>query len=493
MKLPLHFLSLIGVYNALTVSDELKALVNFDQWAQTSIANHNHSGKVPASIGVPHEDLPLVVYRLLKKSNTWASGHLLDLAQRRFHNQAYEMESRTLLLMSDLISLEHVKPHRVERCLSRMNNLSKKGSELSELISAWSWAVGSFKSSNSVTNRINLDYQSTARAAQRLRAMRADLLTLLANVPMQDEKSQLFDNDDNEMIMNAKIDNEEGSTSGDWDVDVKQLMSDNNNSRDIALMVRHGLLDDMMQNANVDLDIVPTSDDSDDLSATIIEPDNDKEMESQYTEYYTTNIFDEGYPNMDTEIIEDNVPMASLDDNPTFDKVILHRQRKLVTGENSNSTGSKSQWLTLSVVGSLAAIVLTVTLTVFARRIKSGKNNESGTPVQKLRRFNLKNSPQNQQQRGHGGHGFNGYNAAYRPQSMDSGMHDYSTNSSQISSSSGSFVPQTRQHKHNNGHVVNFAHQPTHHQQQQRGGQPHQNYPNRNRALPPPPYSRIEY
>jgi len=44
----LHFLSLIGVYNALTVSDELKALVNFDQWAQTSLANHNFSGKVPA-------------------------------------------------------------------------------------------------------------------------------------------------------------------------------------------------------------------------------------------------------------------------------------------------------------------------------------------------------------------------------------------------------------------------------------------------------------
>jgi len=185
--------------------------------------------------------------------------------------------------------------------------------------------------------------------------------------------------------------------------------------------------------------------------------------------------------------------MASLDDAPTFDKVIYShrnsRQSKLITGENNSSTSGKSQWLTLSVVGSLAAIVLTVTLTVFARRIKSGKNNESGTPVQKLRRFNLKNSPQNQHLRNQQNQQFTGYNGAYRPQDMDSGMHDYSTNSSQISSSSGSFVPH-RQHK-TNGHVVNFAHQPTHHQHQR--GQQHQSYPNRNRALPPPPYSKIEY
>merc|ERR1712176_197011 len=109
------------------------------------------------------------------------------------------------MLMSDLISLEHVKPSRVERCLSRMVNMSKKGSELSELISAWSWAVGSFKSSNSNLNRINLDYQSTARAAQRLRAMRSDLMLLLNNIPedqikpkeQNDSESQLFDKNTN--------------------------------------------------------------------------------------------------------------------------------------------------------------------------------------------------------------------------------------------------------------------------------------------------------
>merc|ERR1712176_265282 len=118
------------------------------------------------------------------------------------------------------------------------------------------------------------------------------------------------------------------------------------------------------------------------LNAKILEPATDKIAESQYTDYEN----------------EDNAPVASLDDMPTFDKVIYsHRnggRPKLATGENNASNSGKSQWLTLSVVGSLAAIVLTVTLTVLARRIKSGKNRNSGTPVQKLRRFNLKNSPQ---------------------------------------------------------------------------------------------------
>lgn len=192
---------------------------------------------------------------------------------------------------------------------------------------------------------------------------------------------------------------------------------------------------------------------------------------------------------------------------PSFEKLYSHRnggRSKLITGENNASTSGKSQWLTLSVVGSLAAIVLTVTLTVFARRIKSTKQQDSGTPIQKLRRFNpnLKSGPvhgNGQMIRTQSNH-FAGYNAAYKPQSMDSGVGqeystNYSTNSSQISSSSGSFVPQ-RQFRQQGAfnatggtNHVNFAsHQPRR--------QPSQNppsYPNRNRALPPPPYSRIEY
>lgn len=183
----------------------------------------------------------------------------------------------------------------------------------------------------------------------------------------------------------------------------------------------------------------------------------------------------------------DDVPVAHLDDNPSFSKVVYSRnprKPKLVTGESSAANSGKSQWLTLSVVGSLAAIVLTVCLTVLARRIKSGKNRNSGTPVQKLRRFNLKNSPQGVNRPVH----FpptQQFNTAYRPTSMDSGLHDYSTNSSQVSGSSGSYGGQpvaNRGHHQPTGRpsVVNFAQQPP-------------AYPNRNRALPPPPYARIQY
>ena len=82
------------------------------------------------------------------------------------------------------------------------------------------------------------------------------------------------------------------------------------------------------------------------------------------------------------------VPYANLDDLPSFEKYESRRNPRLITGENRDA--GKSQWLTLSVVGSLAAIVLTVTLTVFARRIKKGPNVNSGTPIQQMRRFNVR-------------------------------------------------------------------------------------------------------
>jgi len=358
MKLPIF--ALIGLYNALSVSDELKALVNFDQWEKTSGENRQVSGKV----------------------------------------------------------------------------------------------------------------SRTADEAERLRLMRTDLLALLDALPAAEKPS------DNGIVLNAKLSDgeEEGSTaSGDWDVDLGQLLNDNENSRDVALMVRHGLLDDMIDTTHVEMDTNPIHSAS---SAVFLAPESDKDVSPA----------DKTKP----ETTEGGVPVASLDDMPTFDKLVMsHRNPRkptLVTGENRNGNAGKSQWLTLSVVGSLAAIVLTVTLTVFARRIKSGKNANSGTPVQKLRRFNLKHSPQNAAQnpmpRRVPAQQFAGYNAAYRPQSMDSGLHDYSTNSSQISASSGSFGPQ-RQPR--NGQVVNFA---------PRDAVPqgtHAGYPNRNRALPPPPYSRIQY
>lgn len=362
MKLPIF--ALIGLYNALSLSDELKALVNFDQWEKTSGENRQVSGKV----------------------------------------------------------------------------------------------------------------SKTADEAERLRLMRTDLLHLLDALPEKEKPS------DNGIVLNAKLsdEDEEGSSaSGDWDIDLGQLLNDNENSRDIALMVRHGLLDDMIDTTHVEMGTNPVDSAS---SAVFLAPESDKDFSDAEKANPETN--------------ESEVPVASLDDMPTFDKLVMsHRNPRkptLVTGENRNGNAGKSQWLTLSVVGSLAAIVLTVTLTVFARRIKSGKNANSGTPVQKLRRFNLKHSPlnaaaQNPMPRRVPAQQFAGYNAAYRPQSMDSGLHDYSTNSSQVSASSGSFPPQQAPRQPRNGQVVNFAPRDAVSQGT------HAGYPNRNRALPPPPYSRIQY
>jgi hypothetical protein len=48
MKVNFLFLALFGADQALSLGDELKALVNFDQWAQDSMENHNFSGKKQA-------------------------------------------------------------------------------------------------------------------------------------------------------------------------------------------------------------------------------------------------------------------------------------------------------------------------------------------------------------------------------------------------------------------------------------------------------------
>jgi hypothetical protein len=126
-----------------------------------------------------------------------------------------------------------------------------------------------------------------------------------------------------------------------------------------------------------------------------------------------------------------------------------------------------------------------------ARKIKKGKIEKSGTPVQKLRRFNHSNQMKNRP--GQLKPAMNGQpvNYAYRPQSFDSGVHEeFSTSSSQMSGSSGSFT----QASSRRAQQVNFAPHPQM-QGQQRGQRQQQNapYPNRNRALPPPPYSKIEY
>ncbi|CBY34291.1 unnamed protein product [Oikopleura dioica] len=307
--------------------------------------------------------------------------------------------------------------------------------ELKELVNFDEWAHEALAEAPMSGKQAKME---TARAATRLRGLRTDLLSLLANLPEKDESS----GDDFEQ------------SSGDWIVDSEELMTNGEFEDDLSMLVRHGLIDDVIANDDVVFSDEMEEDGS--LEVNILE-ENDKTKVKQ-------------------------VPYANLDDLPSFEKYESRRNPRLITGENRDS--GKSQWLTLSVVGSLAAIVLTVTLTVFARRIKKGPNVNSGTPIQQMRRFNMQNphgnvtlKPNPQWQ--NGSRNLNQFQNFNTKHGYDSGMHGYSsqsTNSSEIGSDLSSGRHSSRQ--------VNFSIQQS---------RPTRGYPNRNRALPPPPYSKIDY
>ena len=125
-------------------------------------------------------------------------------------------------------------------------------SELSELISAWSWAVGTFKGDSEISRRINLDYQSTALAAQRLRGMKSDLITLLQNAPIVTPSPDLEKMEKSQHSASLIEDNSKVQVegSGEWEVDMQKLQQEN--EKDMAIMVRHGLIDDMLENSKID-------------------------------------------------------------------------------------------------------------------------------------------------------------------------------------------------------------------------------------------------
>lgn len=255
------FAAIGGGIHALPVEgDELKAKVNFDYWARTSVTEHKSFGKKP-SIGVSHGELPFVVYRLLKKSNVWASGHLLSLAQERFDQQSFDMESETLMLMSDLFDTaryesylrtpiipthSRIRAGRVQRILQRLDSLADKGDELAELISAWSWASGPIKIKSAYAIS-NLNSQKTENGAQRLRGIRADLLTLLANVP-----DETFNSPANPENVSDSLTDFSGDGSGDSleDQAVELIYSPDvvdqtkaSSQQNHAYLVRHGLVE----------------------------------------------------------------------------------------------------------------------------------------------------------------------------------------------------------------------------------------------------------
>jgi len=223
------------------------------------------------SIGVSHGELPFVVYRLLKKSNVWASGHLLALAQERFDHQSYDMEIETLMLMTDLLEISRrttlnayarlrddliLKPNRIQRILNRLDTLADKGDELAELINAWRFASGPIKIKSAYAIS-NLNSQITETGANRLRGIRADLLTLLASVP--DDKIVATPTQNSDDSGNSQ-DYYSGDGSGDYLVDDvittedlvynpagESAYADLTNPSDqlnLAQLVRNGLIDD---------------------------------------------------------------------------------------------------------------------------------------------------------------------------------------------------------------------------------------------------------
>ena len=192
-----------------------------------------------------------MIYRLLKKSNVWASRHLLVQAQERFDEQSYDMESETVMLMSDLINQERIQEGRVARILGRSQSLAAKGDELAELIDAWDMAAHSITLNKS--DVINLDSKRTEDAAGRLRGIRADLFQLLNGMP----DSYFESNDQQQDGSGASGDYDDYAAAyndEDKDDDTVELVFDNNTGTfdDVAILVRNGALDEsLLKTGNV--------------------------------------------------------------------------------------------------------------------------------------------------------------------------------------------------------------------------------------------------
>ena len=171
----------------------------------------------------------------------WASRHLLVQAQERFDTQSYDMESETVMLMSDLINQERIQEGRVARILGRSQSLAAKGDELAELIVAWDMAAHSITLNKS--DVINLDSKRTEDAAGRLRGIRADLFQLLNGMP-----DSYFEENEQQDGSGASGDYEYTAVYDDKDDDTVELVFDNNTGTfdDVAILVRNGALDESL-------------------------------------------------------------------------------------------------------------------------------------------------------------------------------------------------------------------------------------------------------
>jgi len=326
--------------------------------------------------------------------------------------------------------------------------------------------------------------ERTFDAAGRLRGIRADLFQLLNAMPEEsfNQKSE-------------QEENEEGSGSGDFynqpdynnyedkDDNTIELVFDSQTGTfddDVALLLRNGAIDESMLKTGGNVN-----------QATLELGDK------------------RGHGLFEKE--SNDVPTASVNDMPSFEKYMSgrnNREPRLISGQNK----SNNSWLGYSLLGSIGAIFITVSATVCVRRVKSKKDETSGTPIQKLKRYQGHMNQANQQNRpgrtlNHVNFGPTGYNPAFRPQYFNPNQSvngGFSSAMSTLSSGGSGFgmpnqVPQSApafansQPASMNSHISRAMSLSSGYGShgENRSQAPLTNP--QDRALPPPPYAKVQY
>lgn len=338
--------------------------------------------------------------------------------------------------------------------------------ELKALSNFDSWA-------DSVTSSVPFGKEPrTEDAAGRLRGIRADLFQLLNGLP----DSYFEQSNNNE---------DEGSASGDYqydsqldnkDDDTVELVFDTSTGTfdDVALLVRNGALDESLLKSHLN------------ANQATLEDGNEQDSRGH-------GLFEK--ESNDAEPVYDM---------PSFEKYMAGRRQepRIINGQNK----SNNSWLGYSLLGSIGAIFVTVSATVCVRRVKSKKDQTSGTPIQKLKRYQghqINQSQQNRPGRSLNHVNFTGYNPAFRPQYFNPNQSvngGFSSAMSTLSSGGSGFgmqnqmpkQPVVQQHFQPNPNLARAMSMSSGYTSENRSNAPLTQGP-QDRALPPPPYAKVQY
>lgn len=259
--------------------------------------------------------------------------------------------------------------------------------------------------------------------------MRADVLTLLNALP----DSRFDQKQDEENHVSAGDDNGSGDYSGngavtpdylynydDNDDSVIELVFHGSEGKDIDLLTEHGVLTESATNE------ITENTSNGNITVTLGGHTNER-----------------AYGLFEKDNDDDNTNTM-----PKFEKYVQgsRNQPRLIRGQNTNTNNN---WLGYSLLGSIGAIFVTVSATVCVRRIKSNKSENSGTPIQKLKRYQVAQNGVTSVG-GHGATGIKrgrtvshvnfgtGYNPAFRPQFFNPNQQVHGGFSSSLSSSGSS-------------------------------------------------------